>query len=53
MELTNHEDFIETLHKLAEEVGTKVELISIDSSEGDMLMKAFGGVAAILRFRFK
>jgi peptide chain release factor subunit 1 len=53
MELTNHEDFIETLHKLAEEVGTKVELISTDSSEGDMLMRAFGGVAAILRFRIK
>jgi len=32
-------------------VGTTVELISNDSEEGQLLLRAFGGVAAILRFR--
>ena len=31
-------------------MGTKVELISADSEEGEMLLKAFGGIAAILRY---
>ncbi|MBR4203177.1 MAG: hypothetical protein IKQ93_06355, partial [Candidatus Methanomethylophilaceae archaeon] len=30
---------------------TRVQLISPDSEEGDMLLKAFGGVAALLRYR--
>ena len=45
------EDIVEELSKTAENTGTKVELISTDSSEGETLSKAFGGVAAILRFR--
>lgn len=44
-------DFIDELYELASNVGTKVELISEDSEEGEMLLKAFGGIAAILRFR--
>jgi peptide chain release factor subunit 1 len=28
-----------------------VELISEDSEEGEMLMKAFGGIAALMRYR--
>jgi peptide chain release factor subunit 1 len=51
MELKDKEDIIETLHKMASEVGTKVELISTDSTEGEMLFKAFSGIAGILRFR--
>ncbi|MBI0583082.1 MAG: peptide chain release factor 1 [Methanomassiliicoccus sp.] len=43
-------DFIDAFYEEASEVGTKVELLSVDSEEGEMLMKAFGGVAAILRY---
>jgi peptide chain release factor subunit 1 len=51
MDLEKTEDLVETLYKRAEEVGTKLELISTDSSEGDMFLKAFSGIAGILRFR--
>ncbi|MCK5561043.1 MAG: peptide chain release factor aRF-1, partial [Thermoplasmata archaeon] len=51
MELKESKDIIETLSKLADEVGTKFELISSDSVEGDMLLKAFSGLAGILRFK--
>jgi peptide chain release factor subunit 1 len=41
---------VASLYKLAEESGAKVELISEDSEEGKLLQKAFGGMAAILRY---
>lgn len=49
--ITTDVDLIDEFYELAEKVGTKVELISNDSEEGEMLLKAFGGIAAILRFR--
>ncbi|MCI4371997.1 MAG: peptide chain release factor 1, partial [Thermoplasmata archaeon] len=48
--LENH-DLIEELTTMAEQMGTNVELISKDSEEGALLLRAFGGVAAILRYR--
>jgi len=42
---------IENLMEIAESVGTNVELISAETSEGKELLKSFGGVAAILRFK--
>src|SRR5437879_10174690 len=44
-------DLIEDLTSLAGGMGTTVELISKDSEEGQLLLRAFGGIAAILRFR--
>jgi len=44
-------DIVDDFYDQAEKMGTKVELISPDSEEGEMLLKAFGGIAAILRFR--
>jgi peptide chain release factor subunit 1 len=44
-------DLIEDLSKVAEQMGTNLELISNDSEEGQLLLRAFGGVAAILRYR--
>lgn len=44
-------DIIDELYKKAEEVGTEVKLISEESEEGELLMNAFGGLAALLRFR--
>ncbi len=44
-------DLVDHFFELAETVGSKLELISAESEEGDMLIRAFGGVAAILRFQ--
>ncbi|HTT73618.1 MAG TPA: peptide chain release factor aRF-1 [Thermoplasmata archaeon] len=44
------EDFVESLFRRAAESGATVRLISTESEEGEMLQKAFQGVAAILRY---
>ena len=42
---------IEDLAELAEETGTDVEIISVETEEGQMLKNSFGGIAAILRYK--
>jgi len=44
-------DIIEEFSTLANQSGTKVELISKESEEGELFLRAFGGIAAILRYR--
>src|SRR5271157_2098 len=44
-------DIIDELAKLADSSSAKVELISDDFEEGSILFSAFGGIAAILRYR--
>jgi len=44
-------DIIEELTRLADQSSTKVEIISNDFEEGSILYSAFGGIAAILRYR--
>jgi peptide chain release factor subunit 1 len=44
-------DLISEYNRMAEDFGTKFELISRDSPEGEMLIKAFGGIAGILRYK--
>lgn len=44
------EDIIDELSSMAEESGATVEIISEDSDEGNTLMTAFGGIAALLRY---
>jgi len=44
-------DLVDDFFDISEQMGTKVELISSDSEEGEMLMKAFGGIAALLRYK--
>lgn len=51
MVIENKLDLVEELSKKAKERGTKVELISTDSEEGQALLTTFGGVAGILRYR--
>ncbi|WP_457591308.1 peptide chain release factor aRF-1 [Geoglobus sp.] len=51
MEEVERKDVILELAELAEASGSKVEFISSDSEEGAMLKNAFGGIAAILRFK--
>jgi peptide chain release factor subunit 1 len=51
MNVDEVDDLVGDLHKLADQNNTKVEFISGDSEEGGLLMKAFGGVAGILRYK--
>jgi peptide chain release factor subunit 1 len=44
------EDFVESLFRRAEASGAAARLISTESEEGEMLAKAFGGIAALLRY---
>ncbi len=45
------EDLIDDFFLRADAYNTRVQIISPDSEEGDMLLKAFGGIAAILRYK--
>ncbi len=51
IEIKEREDIVEYFYGLAEQMGTKVMLISRESEEGELLYRAFGGIAGILRFR--
>ncbi len=51
--LVSQEDIVEELADICENFSTQLELISTDSSEGMMLLNAFGGMAAVLRYRIK
>jgi len=51
LQLAEAKDVIDDLAELAEQTGTDVEMISIETEEGQMLKKSFGGIAAILRFK--
>jgi len=43
-------DIVDVLEEMALEVSARVEIISAGTEEGSML-KTFGGIAAILRYR--
>ena len=45
------QDLIENFAQMAEEANTEVEIISVETEEGQMLRNAFGGIAAMLRFK--
>ncbi len=51
MKETKALDIIDDFVDMAEEVGSEVEIISTETEEGIQLIRAFGGVAAILRYR--
>jgi peptide chain release factor subunit 1 len=44
------EDYVEQMYRRAAESGATVRLVSTESEEGEMLAKAFGGIAALLRY---
>ncbi len=50
MEIVEKIDLIDELSDLAEKIGSKVEIISLGSEEGDSLYSAFSGIAGILRY---
>ena len=45
------QDIVDNLAQIADYSNTSVEMISGETEEGQMLKKAFGGIAAILRFK--
>lgn len=49
--VADSKDLVDDLAELADEVGADVEVISVETEEGQMLLKSFGGIAAILRFK--
>ncbi|HHY00688.1 MAG TPA: peptide chain release factor 1 [Methanothermobacter sp.] len=51
MKPSTSQDVIDDLVKMAEEVGSEVEIISTETEEGIQLLRAFGGIGAILRYR--
>jgi len=51
MKVVETTDIIDDFVEIAEEVGSEVEIISTETEEGMQLLKAFGGVGAILRYR--
>ncbi|MEE9591968.1 MAG: peptide chain release factor 1, partial [Thermoplasmata archaeon] len=44
-------DVVEELTALAESVGTSVEFISVESEEGVLFARTFGGLGGLLRFQ--
>ena len=44
------EDYVEGLFRRAAESGATARLVSTESEEGELLAKAFRGVAAVLRY---
>jgi peptide chain release factor subunit 1 len=44
-------DVVEELSLIAEQMNTQIEFVSTDFEEGEQLFNAFGGIAAILRYR--
>jgi len=44
-------DIVDDLAAIAELSSTDVEVISAETEEGQMLKNAFGGIAAMLRFK--
>jgi peptide chain release factor subunit 1 len=49
--ISDKQDVIDDLAELAEQGNADVEIISGETEEGQMLKNAFGGIAAILRFK--
>ncbi len=48
---TGSVDVVDELSTLADQMSTQIEFISTDFEEGAQLMNAFGGMAAILRYK--
>ena len=51
LQVGQEEDLIDVFTESAEKSDVEVEVISGSHEEGEMLLKSFGGVAALLRFK--
>jgi len=52
MIITDKKNILDEIIMKAENNNVKIELISTDTEEGEQLRKSFGGIAAILRYKF-
>jgi len=50
LEIADYQSTLDELTEMAEATGARIEVISSETEEGQQL-KAFGGIAAILRYR--
>jgi peptide chain release factor subunit 1 len=53
LSIVDKKDVVDDLADIAEVSNTDVEIISGETEEGQMLKSAFGGIAAILRFKIQ
>ncbi len=53
LNIIEDQELIENFAQLAEYSNADVEMISVETEEGQMLKKSFGGIAAILRFKLQ
>lgn len=51
LEIAEDIDIIEDIINIAEGYGTAVELISSDSEEGEMFLRAFSGLGGVMRYK--
>ena len=51
MDIVEKKDIIEEYAELAEQSSAEIAIIGRESEEGEILYKAFGGVAALLRYK--
>jgi peptide chain release factor subunit 1 len=51
--VVDKKDIVDDLAEIAETANTDVEIISGETEEGQMLKNAFGGIAAMLRFKLQ
>ena len=51
LQVTEKKEIIEEFAEMAESAGANVEVLSVETEEGQMLKESFGGIAAILRFK--
>lgn len=51
MKESKAKDIIDDFVDMAEEIGSEVEIVSTETEEGMQLLRAFGGFAAILRYK--
>jgi len=50
-EVVEKEDLVEALVEMAEEAEADVEIVSEGTEEGEMLLRSFGGIVAITKYR--
>ncbi|MHA1871076.1 MAG: peptide chain release factor aRF-1, partial [Promethearchaeota archaeon] len=49
--IKHYVSLLEDLGEIAESLGTRVEIISTETEEGETLLNTFGGIAALLRYK--
>jgi peptide chain release factor subunit 1 len=50
--LVEHKSLVEAFGEMAESTGADIEIISKETEEGETLYSTFGGVVALLRYKF-